>query len=85
MALQFVEPKVVDLSVGVDVNAAGNIAMSGETPAGSKIITIKGFKTAGTVTDATTIFTKLLGTIGGASYLVSTAAKKYVVGAKEVE
>lgn len=85
MALQFVEPKVADLSVAVDVNASGNIAMSGETPAGSKIITIKGFKTAGTVTDASNIFTKILGTIGGASYSLSTANKKYNVAAKEVE
>lgn len=83
MALQFAEPKVVDLSVAVDVNATGNIAQSGDTPAGSKAVTIKGFKTAGTMTDATTVFTKILGTIGGATYTLSTAAKKYTVNAKE--
>lgn len=85
MALQFVEPNVVGLSVGVDVNSSGNIAQSGDTPAGAKVITINGFKPAGTMTDATTVFSKILGTIGGATYSPSTAAKKYVVNAKEVE
>ena len=85
MALQFVEPKVVGLSVCVDINASGNIAQSGDTPAGSKVITVNGFKTAGTVADAGTVFNKILATIGGANYTLSTAAKKYTVNAKEVE
>ena len=54
MALQFVEPKVVDLSVNID-------------------------------TDATTVFTKILGSIGGADYTLNSAVKKYNVGVKEVE
>jgi len=85
MALQFVEPKAVDLSVAVDLNANGTIAQDGETPAGQKVITVKGFKAAGTVADATTVFTKFLGDIGGATYTLSTATKKYNVGAEEVE
>lgn len=85
MALQFVEPKVVGLSVNIDTNAAGNIKMSGETAAGEKSVTINGFKTAGTVSDATTVFTKVFGSIAGADYTVNTAVKKYSVGVQEVE
>ena len=85
MALQFVEPKVVGLSVNIDTDASGNIKMDGGTAAGEKSITINGFKTAGTVSDATTVFTKILGNIGGADYTLNSAVKKYNVGVKEVE
>jgi len=85
MALQFVEPKTVDLTVGVDLNANGTIAMDGETPAGQKTITVKGFKTAGTVDNAATVFEKILGDIGGTAYITSTAVKKLNIGVEEVE
>ena len=85
MALQFVDPKTVGLSVMVDLNSAGNIAQDGETAAGQKKITINGFKFGGNITNATTVFTKILGDIGGASYTLSTANKAINIGAKEVE
>ncbi len=85
MALQFVDPKTVGLSVNVDLNANGNIAQTGDTAAGQKTVTINGFKLAGTVDNANTVFTKVLGDIGGATYTLNTAKKKYEVSAKEVE
>lgn len=84
MALQFVNPKTVGLAVNVDVNSSGNIKMSGETGAASKTFTLNGFNINGDATAATTVLSKVLGDIGGATYTLASAVKKYNVPIKEV-
>lgn len=44
--MQFVTPTISDLRFAVDLNAEGNIAMSGETASGQKNFTIKNFRTS---------------------------------------
>ena len=85
MAIQFVDPKVVSLTVDVGINSSGNIAMEGETATGQKTLTIGGFKASGTGTNAETVIEKIVGDIGGANYDTLSAKKKYVVTAEEAE
>ena len=84
-ATGFVEPAVATLKVGIDLNQNGTIAMSGDTPAGTKIITFNGFKATGTFTDAQTVFNKVLVGIAGATPNSATAQRTITAKVGEVE
>ena len=64
----FENPATSVLKVAVPVNQDGNIAQDGETAAGNKLFTLKGFKTDGSADDADKIFTEIFTNIAGTTY-----------------
>ena len=84
-ATGFVDPAVATLKVEIDLNQNGNIAMSGETPAGTKTISFNGFKATGNFTDAQTVFNKILVGIAGATPNSATAQRTVTAKVGEVE
>lgn len=72
---EFAQAKTAQLKMSVDMTAAGNIAQSGDTVAGSKKPTLKGLKPAATLDEAKTVFDAFYGTIAGATYDTLTAEK----------
>ena len=71
----FNNPLISDLKVNVDLNAEGNIAQEGETAAGQKTFTIKGFTANGNATQAIDVFNRLIEGIVGGSYDTLSATR----------
>ena len=73
MAYTWATPSTMSVSMGVNVNAAGNIAQDGEDAAGIKTISISGIKKDATFSQAKSVYDTFVGDIAGGSYVESTA------------
>ncbi len=82
---EFASANVANLSVQVNVDSDANIATSGATTAGTKKISMKGFKANGTLANANTVFNALLTDICGGTYDSLTANKTINQGVEEGE
>lgn len=71
----FVSAATATVKMPVNITAAGNIAQSGDTVAGKKVVSIPGIKQAATLTEANTVFSKIYGVIGGGTYDSLSAQK----------
>ena len=80
---EFAQPTTSVLKMNVNQNSAGNIAQEGETAASQKVVSINGFKAAGTLANADTVFSKLIGDIAGGTYDTLSAAKVTTQGVAE--
>ena len=69
-------PKISTVKMRVDLNEDGFIAREGETKKGSKLQKIKGLKINGDIDEATALFQKIVGDIGGANFDTSTAKRE---------
>lgn len=83
MAYTWATPATMSVSMGVNVNAAGNIAQSGDTVAGTKTISINGIKKDATFAQAKTVYDTFVGDIAGGSYVESTAQGTIKFGVAE--
>ena len=80
---EFANAVTANVKMKIDMTAAGNIAQTGDTAAGSKAPTIKGIKAAATLAEAKTVFDAFYGTIAGATYDSLTAEKSIKTGVVE--
>ena len=60
---------VANVKFNVNLNADGNIAKEGDTPAEQKTFTMKGFSATGTPAQANAVLDKVIGDIAGGTYV----------------
>lgn len=83
MSAEFSSANVGTLKVNLNLDSDGTIAQSGATVAGTKAISINGFKAAGNLANANTVFDKILTGIGGGTYDSLSATKTISQGVTE--
>ncbi len=71
---------VANVKFDVNLNSDGNIAQEGETVAGQKSFTIKGFTAAGTPAQANTVLDKVIVDIAGGSYVSNSKVRTITQG-----
>ena len=71
---------VANVKFDVNINEDGNIAQEGETPAGQKSFTIKGFVATGTPAQANTVLDKIIGDIAGGTYVSNSKVRTITQG-----
>ena len=71
---------VANVKFDVNLNSDGNIAQEGETVAGQKSFTIKGFTATGTPAQANTVLDKVIVDIAGGSYVSNSKVRTITQG-----
>lgn len=71
---------VANVKFDVNLNENGNIAKDGETIAGQKTFTMKGFTASGTPAQANTVLDKIIVDIGGGSYVSNSKVRTITQG-----
>ena len=71
---------VANVKFDVNLNADGNIAQEGDTPASQKSFTMKGFSATGTPAQANTVLDKIIGDISGGTYVSGSKVRTIVQG-----
>ncbi len=69
-----------NITFDVNLNTDGNIAQEGETLAGQKSFTIKGFTAEITPAQANTVLDKIIGDIGGGTYVSNSKVRNITQG-----
>ena len=80
---EFVNAKVMSVSMKVDTTADGNIAQSGETVTSAKLATIAGIKKSASLAESNLVYDAFYGTVGGGRQDSLTAVRKIVEGVAE--
>jgi hypothetical protein len=71
---------VANVKFDVNLNADGYIAKEGDTFAGQKTFTMKGFSATGTPAQANAVLDKIIGDIGGGSYVSNSKVRTITQG-----
>ena len=71
---------VANVKFNVILNAEGNIAKEGDTPADQKTFTMKGFTASGTPAQANAVLDKVIGDIAGGVYVSGSKIRTLTQG-----
>lgn len=71
---------VANVKFDVKLNENGYIAKDGETAAGQKTFTMKGFSASGTPAQANTVLDKIIGDIAGGTYVSGSKVRTITQG-----